>query len=71
MSTDTALPMDLAQQICEQVQRSQPIKLFTQCWGCVTFSKGDPQKMCGGIAKCNKVLARYRDMVARGEIEPE
>ena len=70
MSATTALPMDLAQELCEQIQRRQPIKLFTQCWGCVRFSKGDPQKMCGGVVACSKVLARYRDMVARGEIEP-
>ena len=54
-----ALSMDTALQICSEVQASQFIKLFTQCWGCATFSKGDPSKMCGGVAACNLVLSRY------------
>lgn len=52
--------MNMAVQICKEVQAGQPIKIFTQCWGCTTFSKGDPARMCGGIAACDLVLSRYR-----------
>jgi len=54
------LSMDVAAQLCNEVQAGQLIKIFTQCWGCTTFSKGDPAKMCGGIVACNLVLSRYR-----------
>lgn len=54
-----ALPMELASKLCQEVQDSQWIKVFTQCWGCVKFSKGDTGKMCGEIVSCNLVLKRY------------
>ncbi|GAB4480215.1 MAG: hypothetical protein Kow00124_26690 [Anaerolineae bacterium] len=54
-----SLPMEIAEPICREVQDRQWIKVFTQCWGCIRFSKGDPQKMCGGIVACNLVLRHY------------
>lgn len=63
-----ALPMDLAVRLCKEVQDHQPIKIFTQCWGCVTFSKGDPARMCGEIVACNLVLARYRKLEAASKL---
>lgn len=59
------LSMDAAVQLCNEVQSTQIIKIFTQCWGCTTFSKGDPAKMCGGIVACNLVLNRYRKQQSR------
>lgn len=55
----------LAVRLCREVQQSQFIKVFTQCWGCTTFSKGDPAKMCGGVVACNLVLARYNQLEAK------
>lgn len=54
------LSMDAAVQLCNEVQAGQIVKIFTQCWGCTTFSKGDPARMCGGVVSCNLVLNRYR-----------
>lgn len=41
-----AIPKDTALQLCEEIRKEKSSKLFTQCWGCVKFSKGDPSKMC-------------------------
>jgi len=40
------LPEDIAFQICEQIREEKGVRLFSQCWGCVKFSKGDIKKMC-------------------------
>lgn len=61
MQTATqAVPPDVAARLCREIQESRRIWLFSQCWGCVKFSKGDPRKMCGEIVNCNLVQARYR-----------
>jgi recombinational DNA repair protein RecR len=41
-----AIPEVVALQLCSEIRNEKKIKLFTQCWGCVKFSKGDPAKMC-------------------------
>jgi len=41
-----AIPKDVALQLCSEIRAEKKVKLFTQCWGCVKFSKGDPAKMC-------------------------
>jgi hypothetical protein len=63
-----SLPVDLAARLCKEVQDEQPIKLFTQCWGCVKFSGGDPAKMCGEIVSCNLVLKRHRKLREQGKL---
>ena len=62
MVTMTTLSMELASKLCQEIQDNQFIKIFTQCWGCVKFAKGDPEKMCGGIVECNLVLKRYQEI---------
>lgn len=46
MKNEKDIPQDIALRICAEVRDQQRIKLFTQCWGCMKFSKGDPSKMC-------------------------
>ncbi|UCG00844.1 MAG: hypothetical protein JSW11_14650 [Candidatus Heimdallarchaeota archaeon] len=41
-----SIPEDIALQICEQIREEKGVRLFSQCWGCVKFSKGDGKKMC-------------------------
>jgi uncharacterized protein (DUF779 family) len=41
-----AIPKDVAVQLCEEIRKEKGVKLFSQCWGCVKFSKNDPDKMC-------------------------
>ena len=43
--------------LCTEIRAVKARRLFTQCWGCVRFSRGDPAKMCfanapatGGVA---------------------
>jgi hypothetical protein len=70
MSTPESLSLDpaLAIRLCEEVQKGQLIKVFTQCWGCTTFSKGDPAKMCGEVVACNLVMARYQRLKEQGKL---
>jgi len=62
-----SLPLDLALRICEEVQANQPVKIFTQCWGCTTFSKGERSQMCGAVVACNLLLRRYKKHYQRGK----
>jgi hypothetical protein len=41
-----AIPREVAIQLCDEIRREKEHKLFTQCWGCVRFSKADFTKMC-------------------------
>jgi hypothetical protein len=45
-SSETPIPKDEAVKICSEIRKENGIKLFSQCWGCMRFSKGDPEKMC-------------------------
>ncbi len=40
------IPQETAVQICEEIRREKTRRWFTQCGGCVRFSKGVPAKMC-------------------------
>jgi hypothetical protein len=63
----TAIPQDVAVKLCAEIQQKYRGKWYTaagmQCWGCITFSKGDPDKMCinnqPDYRGCNLVNARY------------
>jgi rRNA maturation endonuclease Nob1 len=58
-----AIPKEIAFQLCEEIRREKARKWFTQCWGCVKFSKNDPAKMCFGSQPdyrgCKLVNERY------------
>jgi hypothetical protein len=64
---ENALPKEIALQLCDEIRRRSLGKWYTlagmQCWGCLTFSKGNPAKMCVGsrpdYSGCNLVNARY------------
>jgi hypothetical protein len=40
------IPTDVALRLCEAVQEEKGVRLFSQCWGCLKFTKGDPMKRC-------------------------
>lgn len=44
------IPEQRAQELCAEIRSQNRGKFWStaglQCWGCVTFSKGDPSKMC-------------------------
>ncbi len=38
----TERALDLCKRYCEE----HGVRAFSQCWGCLRFSKGEPVKMC-------------------------
>jgi len=40
------IPEDIAFQICKEIREERGVRMFSQCWGCVKYSKGDAKKMC-------------------------
>lgn len=61
-----AVPQDVAYQICADIRAENRRQWYTVvsplwCWGCVTFTKGDRDKMCGAVVSCPQVLARYTE----------
>ena len=70
MTTNTnveAIPKEVALQLCTEIRAANRRRRFSlaamQCWGCVMFSKGDPEKMClnnkPGNRGCKLINARY------------
>ena len=59
-----AIPTDVAVKLCEEVQEEKGVRLFSQCWGCLKFSKGDPLKRCfvtdsGDNRGCRFINSRF------------
>ena len=46
MSNTTPIPLERAIELCKAYREKHKIRLFSQCWGCLRFSKEEPQKMC-------------------------
>lgn len=40
------IPLEEAQRICKKIQNEKRVRMFSQCWGCLKFSKDDATKMC-------------------------
>ena len=60
---EDAIPSGAAIRLCSEIRSEKGVKLFSQCWGCVKFSKGNPAKMCfsgkSGNRGCGLVNKRY------------
>ena len=41
-----SIPFDIAFDFCKQYREKHKVRMFSQCWGCIRFSKGNPEKMC-------------------------
>ncbi len=67
LASEEAIPKEMALQLCAEIRQRYHGKWYTgagmQCWGCTTFSKGDPAKMCINNRPdnrgCNLVNAQY------------
>ena len=47
LMTDTKpILLEEAFRLCKQHRDEHSVRLFSQCWGCVKYSKEDPNKMC-------------------------
>jgi hypothetical protein len=59
----TAVPHDVALRLCKEIRQEGRRKWYTWsawwCWGCATFTQGDPAKMCGAIDACPQVVERH------------
>jgi hypothetical protein len=58
-----AIPQDIAYRLCGDMRAEGKRKWYTWsawwCWGCVTFTGGDPAKRCGATVACPQVVDRY------------
>lgn len=71
-----AIPREKALQLCTEIREENRRKWYTpagmMCWGCLTFSKGDPAKMCFSSRPdyrgCYQVNARYDRQVKSGAV---
>lgn len=67
-----AIPRDVALRLCAEIREENRHKWYTaggmMCKGCVTFSKGDPAKMCFSsqpdLRGCYQVNARFDQTMA-------
>ena len=57
------IPEDVALKLCKEILKEKSVKLFSQCWGCLKFSKKDHTKMCfydpPKNRGCNKINKRF------------
>ena len=61
------IPKQIALRLCAEIREMNRRKHFSvaamQCWGCMRFSKGDPEKMClsnaPGNRGCKLINTRY------------
>jgi hypothetical protein len=62
-----AIPRETALQLCAEIHQENRGKWYRfahlQCWGCTTFAKGNPDKMClsiqDGYCGCKLINKRY------------
>jgi len=62
-----AIPKEVALQLCAEIREENRGKWYgfthMQCWGCMTYAKGNPAKMClsnkEGHLGCNLISKRY------------
>jgi len=46
MTSELSIPLDKAIELCKLHREKKGIRLFSQCWGCMRYSKEVPEKMC-------------------------
>jgi hypothetical protein len=55
---------ELGYALCETIRaenRRRPLSFSALwCWGCTTFTEGDPDKRCGATYACPQVLERHK-----------
>lgn len=64
-----AIPKETALQLCAEIREEKRGKWYRlahlQCWGCMTYGKGNPDKMClsspEGYGGCNLINKRYAE----------
>jgi len=54
MQDGAPIPTEKALELCRKYCGAHGVRTFSQCWGCLKFSKGDPAKMCFAGAPGNR-----------------
>jgi len=45
-TSEITIPLKKAHELCKVHREKNGVRLFSQCWGCVRYSKDVPEKMC-------------------------
>jgi hypothetical protein len=63
MPLEISIPLERAAELCKAQRDKHSARMLSQCWGCVKYSKGVPEKMCfykppdnDGCEKINKLF---------------
>jgi hypothetical protein len=43
---ENSIPFNVAVDLCKRYREEHKVLVFSQCFGCVRFSKGNHKKMC-------------------------
>lgn len=46
MSKSNPITVDKAFELCKEHRDKRKVRIFSQCWGCLKYSKEEPSKMC-------------------------
>jgi len=46
MTSNDPISIQDAYKLCKKYRSEHKVRLFSQCWGCVKYSKEEPTKMC-------------------------
>ena len=46
MTAEGLIPLEKAFELCKLYRGKHKVRLLSQCWGCLRFSKEEPEKMC-------------------------
>ena len=40
------IPIEKAVELCREYRDKHKVRLFSQCWGCLKYSREEPTRMC-------------------------
>ncbi len=43
---ESVIPLEAAVVCCKAYREENKVRVFSQCWGCQRFSKGNPENRC-------------------------
>lgn len=46
MTDNNPISLEVAIKLCKKYRDEHKVRLFSQCWGCLKFSKEESTKMC-------------------------
>jgi len=46
MAEGNSIPLEAANACCKAFREENKVRIFSQCWGCERFAKGNPENKC-------------------------